>query len=74
MNCSYVANFVNVTDGDCSHDGEVNIGKCVGGCGTDTGHCCDVVAFEKVSVKLNCPNGKTGKKEVINTFTNNTQQ
>lgn len=64
VNCSYVANFVNVTDGDCVHDGEVNIGKCVGGCGTDTGHCCDVVAFEKVTVKLSCPNGSNSTKRV----------
>lgn len=65
VNCSYVANFVNVTDGECHHDGEVNMGKCVGGCGTDAGHCCDVVAFENASVNLNCPNGTKRKKQVM---------
>ncbi|CAG5131826.1 unnamed protein product, partial [Candidula unifasciata] len=66
VDCDVVRNFqVYQDDNGCQSSGEVNLGKCDGGCENVKDQCCIATEFAKQIVTLVCPKGVAVDKELV---------
>ncbi|XP_036357403.1 uncharacterized protein LOC115209782 isoform X2 [Octopus sinensis] len=66
VNCTIIPNMVTVTKDGCTSEKKINVGMCSGGCGLNTGHCCNALAIEETKVNLVCPDD-TSKIHTVKT-------